>query len=103
MENYKIRIPLKMTQITYKDGNVLPLTFDWEENGETTTVTIDEVINIKPFSDIRSGTVGDRYKCKIDGKQEYLFYSKLAPRKWFIIKEVSEEEYTLYYKLPGET
>jgi len=102
-DEYSIRVPLKMIQLTEKNGCVWPLSFDWENRDDGTVhVEIDRVISITPAAERRNGAVGDRYECDIDGRTEYLFYTKLQPRKWFLIQKVSEAEYTNYYKLPGE-
>ena len=102
-EDYAIRIPLKMIQLTEKDGCVWPLAFDIEDrDSETVHVKIGRVISITPAAERKSGAVGDRYECDVNGRTEYLYYSKLQPRKWFLIQKVSKEEYNHYYKLPGE-
>jgi len=100
--DFGIRIPLKMIQMTDEDGKAWPLAFDWEENGEITRVRIDRVISSMPFAEQRSGAVGDRYECIINGKLDYLYYGIIQPRKWFIVKNVSEEEYKAHYRIPGE-
>jgi len=104
-EDYAIRVPLNMIQLTGSDGRAWPLAFDWEdeESGETIRVEIERVVSQIPWAEQKSGTVGDRYECIIDGRREYLYYTLLKPRKWFKLKAVSEEEYAAYYKLPGES
>jgi hypothetical protein len=92
-----------MVQLTEQDGRVSPVAFDWKnENGERIEVTIDKIFGMTPAGELKSGTVGDRYECEIEGRREYLYYTKLAPRKWFKVVPVSEQEYNAYYKLPGE-
>ena len=99
---YTIRVPLKMLQITEKDGHVLPLAFYWKDNNESMVrVKIDRVITVTPSAERKSGAVGDCYECEVQGRIEYLYYSKLQPHKWFIIQKVSKEEYNNYYKLQG--
>lgn len=101
--DYCIRVPLNMIQLTERDGRAWPLAFDWEEaNGDVIRVEIDKVISVAPYAEQKSGAVGDRYECLIDGLIEYLFYSVLQPRKWFKLKEVGEAEYKQYYRIPGE-
>lgn len=94
-----------MIQLTERDGKAWPLAFDWvdEESGETIRVKIENVEPCIPYAEQKSGAVGDRYKCIINGQVEYLYYTILQPRKWFKLKRVSEAEYKAYYKLPGET
>ena len=103
MINYPIRIPINMIQLTDLDGNAWPLAFDWkdEETGETVRINIERVISHLPFAEQKSGIVGDRYECVINGQQDYLYYTLLKPRKWFRLKAVSEAEYKAYYKLPS--
>jgi len=92
-----------MIQLTEKDGCVWPLAFDWEDQeGAVIRVNVDRVVSMMPSAERKNGAVGDRYECKIEGRTEYLYYTKLQPRKWFFIQKVSEEEYNDYYRLPGE-
>ena len=102
--NYSIRVPIEMLQITKRDGKVWPVAFDWrDETGETLHVDIDKVYpNVIPCAEQRSGAVGDRYECEINGQLEYLYYSILSPRKWFKVVEVSKEVYNAYYKIQSE-
>ena len=103
-EEYTIRVPLKMIQLTEKNGCVLPLAFDWENrDGSVARVKIDKVVSVTPAAERKNGAVGDRYECEIKGRTEYIYYAKLQPRKWFLIQKVTEEEYNNYYKLPDET
>lgn len=104
-ENYEIRVPVDMIQLTERNGKTWPLAFDWvdDSTGETIHVEIEDVKpDIIPDAAQKSGTVGDRYECIIHGQVEYLYYSILQPRKWFKLKRVSEAEYRAYYRLPGE-
>jgi hypothetical protein len=99
-DEYLIRKPLNMLQMTDKRGNVWPVAFDWEgENGEIIRVEIERVRSCVPFAEQKSGTVGDRYECVIDGKIEYLYYALLKPRKWFRVLPVCESDYSGYYGL----
>ena len=103
LNDYAIRIPVKMYQITEKDGMVWPVAFDWDDaDSGTINVKIDRIIHVTPAAELKSGTVGDRYEVMINGVRDYLYYTKLAPRKWFKVVSVSEQEYNAYYKLPGE-
>jgi len=100
-DDYMVRVPLRMVQITEKDGCVWPLSFDWKEiDGSKINVRIDKVISVTPFAEQKSGAVGDRYDCEVNGHRECLFYSKLQPRKWFRLQQVTEDVYNDYYKLP---
>ena len=102
--DYSIRIPLDMFQYTESNGKTWPVAFKWPDaDGVSTDVTIDKIISVTTLAEQNSGTVGDRYECEIEGKIVYIYYTKLAPRKWFKIVPCSEVEYKSYYKLPGET
>jgi hypothetical protein len=77
-EDFEIRIPVNMIQLTERDGKAWPLAFDWigENSGETIRVEIEDVKPcIIPHAEQKSGTVGDRYECTIKGQVEYLYYS----------------------------
>lgn len=101
--DHTIRVPLKMIQLTEPDGKTWPIAFDWPDaDGLPMRVNIDKIISVVPLAEQKSGTVGDRYECEIEGSIEYIYYAKLTPRKWFKIVPVSEQEYNAYYKLPGE-
>lgn len=93
-----------MIQLTERNGKAWPLAFDWvdDETGETIRVEIERVVSSIANAEQKSGTVGDRYECIINGQIEYLYYTILQPRKWFKLKNVSEVEYNAYYRLPGE-
>ena len=102
-DDFSIRVPLTMIQLTKKNGCVLPLSFDWENRDEGAVhVKVDRVVSITPAAERKNGAVGDRYECEVEGRREYLYYTKLQPRKWFLIQKVSETEYNNYYKLPGK-
>ena len=94
-----------MIQLTERDGKAWPLAFDWEDedSGKMIRVEIERVVSRVPDAEQKSGTVGDRYECIINGQPEYLYYTILQPRKWFKRKHVSEAEYKAYYRLPGES
>jgi len=100
---FTIRVPLKMVQLTEQDGSTWPIAFYWPDvDGIISEVRIDNVKSIVAQAEQKSGTVGDRYECEIEGKTEYIYYTKLTPRKWMKIVPVTEQEYNAYYKLPGE-
>jgi hypothetical protein len=97
---YLIRVPLNMLQMTDKHGKVWPVAFDWDgENGEIKRVEIERVRDCLPYAEQKSGVVGDRYECVIDGKTEYLYYALLKPRKWFRLIAVDKNDYAGYYGL----
>jgi hypothetical protein len=92
-----------MVQLTRRDGAAWPLAFDWrDEVGRSVRVEIDRVLSCVPSAEQKSGAVGDRYECVIDGKTDYLYYSIIQPRKWFRLLSVTREAYEAYYKLPRD-
>ena len=101
---YAIRIPLDMFQYTEADGKTWPVAFKWPDvDGIITEVRIDKINSVTTLAEQKSGTVGDRYECEIEGQIVYIYYTKLAPRKWFKIVPCNEKEYKSYYRLRGET
>ena len=101
--NYTVRVPLDMFQYTEADGKTYPVAFKWTDaDGVPMEVRIDRINSIATLAEQKSGTVGDRYECVIEGKIVYIYYTKLAPRKWFKIVPCSELEYKSYYRLRGE-
>jgi hypothetical protein len=44
-------------------------------------VAIDKILNVTPITEQKSGTVGYRYECEIEGKIVLIYYTKLNPRK----------------------
>lgn len=101
--DFTIRIPLDMMQFTEADGKTWPVAFKWPNaDGVPTEVRIDKIKSVTPLAEQKSGTVGDRYECEVEGKIIYIYYTKLTPRKWFKIVPCSEEQYNAYYKLRGE-
>ena len=101
---YTIRIPLDMIQYTGSDGVTWPLAFKWPDaDGLLVEVKIDSIKSMIPIAEPVSGTVGDRYECEIDGQIVYIYYTKLAPRKWFKIVPCTEQEYKRFYKFRDET
>ena len=100
--DFKIRIPVNIIQMTERDGTAWPIAFDWNENGETARIEIDRVLSRMPLAEQKAGVVGDCYSCTINGAPEDLYYSVLAPRKWFRLVPVDETTYKRYYRLPDE-
>jgi hypothetical protein len=100
---YAVRIPLDMFQYTESDGKTWPVAFKWPDvDGVITEVRIDRIISVTTLAEQKSGTVGDRYECDIEGNIVYIYYTKLAPRKWFKIVPCNELDYKSYYRLRGE-
>lgn len=101
--DFAIRIPLEMYQYTEVNGQTWPVAFKWlDADGIPMDVRIDNIRSMTALAEQKSGTVGDRYECEIEGKIVLIYYAKLTPRKWFKIVPCSELEYNSYYKLRGE-
>ena len=101
--DYTKRIPLDMFQFTERDGRTWPVAFKWPDaDGVPADVTIDKILSVKTEAEQKSGTVGDRYEFEIGGNIVLIYYTKLAPRKWFKIVPCTEQEYNSYYRLHGE-
>lgn len=60
-----------------KDGDMEPVCFVWE-NGKK--YKIDKVCEKKRSASLKVGGQGIRYKCRVLGKEIYLFYED---GKWF--------------------
>lgn len=61
-----------------KDGKLLPLSFVWE-NG--VKYEIDKVYECCKAASLKAGGQGMRYKCRVSGKDVYLF---LEEGRWFL-------------------
>jgi hypothetical protein len=102
-DDFTIRIPLDMFQYTEADGKTWPVAFKWADaDGVPMEVRIDSIKSVTALAEQKSGTVGDRYECEIEGKIINIYYTKLAPRKWFKVLPCTENEYKAHYKLRGE-
>lgn len=42
---------------------------------------VDRVLDVRPAASLKSGGAGIRYKCRIEGRETYLF---LEETRWFI-------------------
>ena len=60
------------------DGQLIPLSVTWE-NGYR--YDVDRVLEVKQAASLKVGGCGIRYKCRIQGKETYLF---LENGKWFV-------------------
>lgn len=104
-EDLCIRLPVNMIQYTEMDGKVWPLEFDYDDphTDENVHVKITRVKTYLSMAEAKHGAVGDRFECDIDGIIDYVWYSKVQPRQWFILIPATKEEYEAYYALPGES
>lgn len=58
------------------EGNIIPLSITYDDK----EFEIDRVTDVRPAASLKSGGVGIRYTCYIDGKKSYLF---LEESRWF--------------------
>ncbi|WP_079988164.1 hypothetical protein [Anaerotruncus rubiinfantis] len=60
------------------EGNISPLSIIWEDGW---VFKIDRVLETRRAASTKAGGIGMRYRCRILGKETYLFYE--GPR-WFV-------------------
>jgi hypothetical protein len=60
------------------DGQKIPLTIIWEDGRK---FEVDKVLDIKKAASLKVGGQGLRYKCRIMGKETFLW---LEEDKWFV-------------------
>ena len=61
-----------------KDGSKIPLTIKWEDGR---SFDIDKVTDMRRAVSLKAGGQGMRYRCRINGKEAYLW---LEEDKWFV-------------------
>lgn len=61
-----------------KDGGKIPLTIVWEDGRR---FDIDRVTDIRRAASLKAGGQGIRYRCRIKGKETYLW---LEDDTWFV-------------------
>lgn len=64
------------------DGRMLPREVIW---GDGRKYCIDKILSAKKAAELRTGGVGIRYDCMINGREKYIFYNEW---KWFIERSV---------------
>lgn len=72
------KVYVDVTATFTKDGNLYPLYFVWEDGKR---YEIDKVFESKRAASLKVGGQGIRYRCRVLGKEVYLF---LEDGKWFI-------------------
>ena len=60
------------------DGSKIPLSVRWEDGR---SFDIDKVTDIRRAASLKAGGQGMRYRCRINGKETYLW---LEEDKWFV-------------------
>lgn len=61
-----------------RDGQKTPVTVTWEDGRK---YDIDKVTDIRRAASLKAGGQGMRYKCRINGRETYLW---LEEDKWFV-------------------
>jgi hypothetical protein len=61
-----------------KDGGKVPLKIKWQDGR---TFDIDKVTDVRRAASLKAGGQGMRYRCRINGKETYLW---LEEDKWFV-------------------
>ena len=61
-----------------EDGKLRPLVIEYEEDRR---FPIDKILDVRRAACESVGGVGDRYTCRIQGKESYLWFEK---GRWFV-------------------
>lgn len=71
MKNY-----VEVTAVFDKEGVITPIMIKLEDE----KLEVDRVMDVRPAASLKSGGAGIRYKCRIAGRETYLF---LEETRWF--------------------
>ena len=74
--NFKVYV--QVTALFRENGNLVPLSFVWEDGRR---YTIDKIKDVRPAPSLRAGGAGMRYTCMVQGRQTYLFREE---DRWFM-------------------
>ena len=72
------KVYVDVTVEFYAEEGIIPLSIKWEDG---TVYEIDKVLDIRRAASLKSCDIGMRYKCRIRGKETYLWYEE---PKWFV-------------------
>jgi len=72
------KVYVDVTATFTKDGSLIPLYFIWEDG---IRYEIDRVLEHKRAASLKAGGQGIRYKCRVLGKDVYMF---LEDGRWFM-------------------
>ena len=61
-----------------KEGDKIPLEIVWDDGRR---FEVDRVLDVTKAASFKAGGRGTRYKCRIRGKEIYLFFDD---EKWFV-------------------
>lgn len=73
---------VKVTVLYDEDGNVTPLSIQWEDGRD---YEIDRILDIRKAASTKAGGIGIRYTIKIGRTVTYLFFDCF--NKWFVEKK----------------
>lgn len=73
------KVFVDVTATFTKDGRLEPLYFVWEDG---TRYEVDKVIDNKKAASLKAGGQGQRYRCRVAGKEVYLYLED--GNKWFM-------------------
>ena len=62
----------------HPDGKIMPTCMIWEDG---TRYEIDRVLDVRQAPSLKAGGLGIRYKCRISGRERYLW---LEENRWFV-------------------
>lgn len=74
------RVYVDVVTLYAKEGDVIPLKILWSDG---TNYDIDKVLDVCKAASLKAGGCGLRYKCRIQGKEKYLFFETYEG-KWFV-------------------
>ena len=64
------------------DGNMVPKRIIWEDG---TDYEIDSILSYSPREARKDiGAAGERWVVRIRGRQAFLYYDILPPKRWFV-------------------
>ena len=72
MKNY-----VEVTAVFDKEGVITPVSVKIDDD----RFDVDRVMDVRPAASLKSGGAGIRYKCRIEGRDTYLF---LEETRWFL-------------------
>ena len=72
MKNY-----VEVTAVFDKEGVITPIAVKIDDE----KFEVDRVMDIRPAASLKSGGAGIRYKCRLEGRETYLF---LEETRWFL-------------------
>ena len=72
------KVFVDVTATFTKDGDLQPMNFVWEDG---IRYQVDKVIDNKRAASLKVGGRGQRYTCRVSGKEVYLY---LEDGKWFM-------------------